>query len=292
MGEASSLLNAYESEKKTGSHCNDPEVGEAASVCIPSARRAVPLGDRDSSLTRTADRKYASLPASCDRWTAGRRSPWPRRFSRPHREFSARLARPPPWRRGTRSWLSAVAASGERSGRQGRSSLGPAAAAARRVPKHAGKARGDAHLTSTLRELGPPESRQRHLPRPGHHPSARGASDPRPRQGIPHLGVRLPPAFSGYIRPVRAPRDRELQLPDDPALGTPCTFPLLRPTSFLSRQWLVNRLSLGEAAGKFRPNLSFAHNPFLSRSEVYADASGSRGARHRESCDAKMAAPR
>lgn len=158
MGEASSLLNAYQSEKKTGSHCNDPEVGEAASVCIPSARRAVPLGDRDSSLTRTADRKYATLPASCDRWTAGRRSPWPRRFSRPHREFSARLARPPPWQRGTRSWLSAVAASGERRGRQGRSSLGPAPAAARRVPKHAGKARGDAHLASTLRELGPPKA--------------------------------------------------------------------------------------------------------------------------------------
>lgn len=217
------LLHAYLSEE-TGSQCNDPEAREVASVCIPSARLAVPLGDRDSSLTRTADRKYASLPASCDRWTAGRRSPWPRRFSRPHREFSARLGRPPPWQRGTRCGLPAVSASGARSGRPGRSSLGPAPAAAPRVPTHAGEARGEVHLAPVLRELGPPGAASATSPRPVTFP--RPVTSPQPAglctrclcRESRTAGVPLPPAFSSYIRPARAPHDRELQLPDRPAL--------------------------------------------------------------------------
>lgn len=88
-----------------------------------------------------------ALPASCDRWTASRRSPWPRRFFRPHRGFSACLGRPPPWRRGTRSCLRAAAASQAQSRLLERSFLGPA---------HAGGARGEAHPAPTRREREPP----------------------------------------------------------------------------------------------------------------------------------------
>lgn len=190
-------------------------------MSIPGARLAFPLGDRDRSLTHTADRKDASLPASCDRWTAGRRSPWPRHSSRPHREFSARFGRPPPWQRGTRPGLPAVAACGARSGRPGRSSLGPAPAAAPRVPTHAGRARGEVHPAPALRELGPPGAASATSRRPSTPLSPPGFRLCSLCQESRTEGFPFPPAFSGYIRLARAPQDRELQLPDGPALPDP-----------------------------------------------------------------------
>jgi hypothetical protein len=96
-----------------------------------------------------ADRKRF-LPASCDRWTAGRRSPWPRHFSPPHRGLSARLEEPLPWRPGTRHGLPIVAATGTRSGQPGRSSLGSERAAAPRMPAHVGETRENESLWELL----------------------------------------------------------------------------------------------------------------------------------------------
>lgn len=122
----------------SGGDSEDPQMGEKSpsSLSPVLTRLSVPL--RGPHPPSTADGKCAPLPASCDPWTAGRRSPWPRRSSRPHRGLSARLGRPPPWRRWERSGLRADADSGARSGRRGRSS---------RAPAHAVEHRGEGHLT-------------------------------------------------------------------------------------------------------------------------------------------------
>lgn len=217
-----------------------------AFISIPGAHNAVPLGGSPSS--NTADQKCASLPASCDRWTADPRFPWLRRFSRLHRELSARLGRLPPWRRRKRSGLRDDVATGARSGRPVRSSLGPTPAAATWLPAHAGEARGEGRPTVTLREphrcfqelpetplafpsppTSPPGFGTATAGPPGHAAaSAQKAALGPSRHSLP----RVPPGAS--------PRDRELQLPRCLAYAdpSPSTFPLRGLTSFPSGLWV------------------------------------------------------
>lgn len=234
-----------------------------AFISIPGAHNAVPLGGSPSS--NTADQKCASLPASCDRWTADPRFPWLRRFSRLHRELSARLGRLPPWRRRKRSGLRDDVATGARSGRPVRSSLGPTPAAATWLPAHAGEARGEGRPTVTLREPHRCFQELRKRLSPSRHlPPARQASEPRqqallvtppPLHRKPHSGVPPQPASRSARRESTGPRTTTPTLPRvRRPLAQHVSAPRPHFLSFRTVGWLIDS-SLGEASRQSRPSL-------------------------------------
>lgn len=257
-----------------------------AFISIPGAHNAVLLGGSPSS--NTADQKCASLPASCDRWTADPRFPWLRRFSRLHRELSARLGRLPPWRRRKRSGLRDDVATGARSGRPVRSSLGPTPAAATWLPAHAGEARGEGRPTVTLRE---PHRCFQELPETP-------LAFPSPPTSPPGFGTATagPPghaAASAQKAALGRPATACLAFRQARVHGTanynshaasrtqtprPARFRSAASLPFLPDCGLVNRFVLGRGLSTVPPKPLAAHNPFLSCWEVYADAFASRGA--------------
>lgn len=146
------------------------------------------------------------------------------------------------------------------------------------MPTHAGEARGEVQPALALSELGSSGAASATFrgrvtsPEPAEL-RTRGS----PENPAPKAWSRFRPPFRATSAGREPHRTANYNSQTAPRPRTPRTFPLLRPTSFLSTQGLVSRLVLGRGRWRVLPTL-VARSLQLSRSEVYADASGSRGA--------------